>query len=415
MKNKNSENNQNPKAVLSTENTQSARGNKKNKGVLSTENAKSVKGNQKNKGVLSTENTQSTKENRKIKCLFSKESTQIIQNNHKTENNQKTPLERNIAMELVRVTEAAALSSARYLGLGNKNLVDQAAVNAMRKVLGYVRMDGIVVIGEGEKDEAPMLFIGERIGDGSELKVDIAVDPVDGTTSVARGLPGAISVVALSARGTINCPRQFVYMNKIVTGHEAKDVIDINDTVANNLKNIAKAKKRKVSEITVVVLDRPRHEKLISEIRAAGARVKLITDGDVAASIQAALPDTDVDVLMGIGGTPEGVLSAAAILCIGGTIQCKAWPRDEKERQQAILDGVDLDRVYRTQDLIDSDDVFFVATGVSSGELLKGVRYHTGGATTESIAMRSKSGTVRWIQAWHNFEKLDKVGLVEVH
>ena len=329
--------------------------------------------------------------------------------------NQRVTLERNIAMELVRVTESASLVAAKYLGMGNKNLVDQAAVNAMRKVLGYVRMDGIVVIGEGEKDEAPMLFIGERIGDRSDLKVDIAVDPIDGTTLVARGLPGAISVVALSARGTINCPRDFVYMNKIVTGPEAKDAVDINDTVANNLKNIAEAKKRKISEITVVVLDRPRHEQLLSEIRAAGARVKLITDGDVAASIQAALPDTDVDVLMGVGGTPEGVLSAAAILCIGGTIQCKAWPRDAKERKKAIKDGVDLDRVYRTEDLINSDDVFFAATGVSSGELLRGVRYHTGGARTQSIAMRSKSGTVRWIDSWHNFEKLDKVSFIEFH
>lgn len=324
-------------------------------------------------------------------------------------------LERNIAMELVRVTESAALVSAKYLGMGNKNLVDQAAVNAMRKVLGYVRMDGIVVIGEGEKDEAPMLFIGERIGDGSDLKVDIAVDPVDGTTLVARGLPGAISVVALSARGTIHCPRQFVYMNKIVAGPQCKDAVDINDTVANNLKNIAEAKKRKVSEITVVVLDRPRHEQLLSEIRAAGARVKLISDGDVAAGIQAALPDTDVDVLMGVGGTPEGVLTAAAILCVGGMIQCKAWPRDEKERKQAIIDGVNVDKIYKTGDLISSNDVFFAATGVSSGELLRGVRYHTGGARTQSIAMRSKSGTVRWIDAWHNFEKLDKVSSVEFH
>jgi fructose-1,6-bisphosphatase II len=330
-------------------------------------------------------------------------------------NNSNVTLERNIAMELVRVTESAALVSAKYLGMGNKNLVDQAAVNAMRKVLGSVRMDGIVVIGEGEKDEAPMLFIGERIGDGSELKADIAVDPVDGTTLVARGLPGAISCVALSARGTIHCPRQFVYMNKIITGPEAKDAIDINDTVANNLKNVALAKKRKVSEVTVVVLDRPRHEQLLSEIREAGARVKLISDGDVAAGIQAALPDTDVDILMGVGGTPEGVLTAAAILCVGGMIQCKAWPRDEKERKQAIIDGVDLDKVYKTEDLISSDDVFFSATGVSSGELLKGVRYHTGGARTQSIAMRSKSGTVRWIDSMHNFVKLDKVSSVEFH
>ncbi|MFC1956114.1 class II fructose-bisphosphatase [Chloroflexota bacterium] len=325
------------------------------------------------------------------------------------------PIERNIAMELVRVTEAAALAASRYLGRGDKNLVDEAAVTAMRYVLGYISMDGIVVIGEGEKDEAPMLYIGERIGDGSDLQIDIAVDPIDGTTLVARGLPGAISVVALSAKGTMNCPREFFDMNKIVTGPEAKDYIDINEPVAENLKNIARAKKRKVSELTVVVLDRPRHEQLLSDIRSAGARVKLISDGDVSASIDAALPEREVDVLMGIGGTPEGVLSAAAIHCIGGGIQCKAWPRDDSERKSAIAAGVDVDKVYKTQDLIDSDDVFFAATGVSSGELLKGVRYFSGGAQTQSIAMRCRSGTVRWIDAWHNFGRLDKLSFFELH
>jgi len=327
----------------------------------------------------------------------------------------RRPIERNIAMELVRVTEAADMAAARFLGMGDKNLVDKAAVAAMRYVLGYIQMDGIVVIGEGEKDQAPMLYIGERIGDGSALHVDIAVDPIDGTTLVAKGLPGAISAVALSARGTMNFPRQVVYLNKIITGREAKDIIDINASVAENLKNIAKAKQRKVSELTVVVLDRPRHEQLLSEIRSAGARVKLISDGDIAASIQAALPETGVDVLMGIGGTPEGVLSAAAILCTGGGIQCKAWPRDEKERAAAIADGVDLDRVYKTEDLINSEDVFFAATGVSSSELLKGVRYSSGGAETQSIAMRSRSGTIRWIDSWHNFERLDKLSFFKLH
>ncbi len=324
-------------------------------------------------------------------------------------------IERNIAMELVRVTEAAAMAAARHLGRGDKTLVDQAAVNAMRYTLGFLRMDGVVVIGEGEKDEAPMLYIGERIGDGSNLKVDIAVDPVDGTTLTAKGLPGAISVVALSARGTIHCPRQLVYMNKIVTGAEAKDCIDINAPVAENLKNIARAKKRNISELTIVVLDRPRHERLILDIRNAGARVKLISDGDVAASIDAALPDREIDALMGIGGTPEGVLSAAAIHCIGGSIQCKAWPRDESERKSAIDAGVDLNKVYKTQDLIDSDDVFFAATGVSSGELLKGVRYFSGGARTQSIAMRCRSGTIRWVDAQHNFHQLDKLSPIELH
>ncbi len=324
------------------------------------------------------------------------------------------PIERNIAMELIRVTEAAALAAARYLGRGEKNLVDGAAVTAMRHTLGSIAIDGIVVIGEGEKDQAPMLFIGERIGNGSELQVDIAVDPIDGTKLVARGLPGAISVVALSARGTMTCPRQFAYMNKIVTGPEAKDCIDINATVAENLKNIASAKKRKIEELTVVVLDRPRHEQLLSDIRSAGARVKLISDGDVAASIQAVLPGREVDVLMGIGGTTEGVISAAAIRCLGGGIQGKAWPRDEKERKAAIAAGVDVDRVYKTEDLIGTDDVFFAATGVSSGDLLKGVRYFAGGAQTQSLAMRCRSGTVRWIDSWHNFDRLDKLSFSEL-
>jgi len=321
----------------------------------------------------------------------------------------RRPIERNIAMELVRVTEAAALAAARYLGTGNKGLVDQAAVDAMRFVLNYIQMDGIVVIGEGEKDEAPMLYIGEHIGDGSDLQVDVAVDPVDGTSIVAKGLPGAISVVALAAKGTMEFPRQFVYMNKIATGREAREVIDITASVADNLKNIAKAKARKIQELTAVVLDRPRHEQLLKEIRDAGARVKLISDGDISASIQAVLPDSGVDVLMGIGGTPEGVLSAAAIHCIGGIIQCQAWPRNEEEVKAAEVAGVDLDKVYRTEDLIKSEDVFFAATGVSSGELLKGVRYFSGGAQTQSLAMRSRSGTIRWIDSIHNFERLDKL------
>jgi fructose-1,6-bisphosphatase II len=327
--------------------------------------------------------------------------------NNQSNNNQS--IERNIAMELVRVTEAAAMSAARYLGKGDKNIVDQMAVNSMRNVLGFVRMDGIVVIGEGEKDEAPMLYIGEKIGDGSEPKVDIAVDPVDGTTLTAKGLPGAISVVALSARGTMHCPRNLVYMNKIVTDAEAKDVIDIDAPVAENIRRVAAAKNKKITEITVVVLDRPRHEKLLNDIRKAGARVKLISDGDIAASIDASLPETDVDMLMGVGGTTEGVLSAAAIRCIGGAIQCKVWPRDEKEKQMAIDKGEDLKKVYTTEDLISSDDVFFAATGVSTGDLLKGVRYFSGGAFTQSIAMRGRSGTMRWIDARHNFNKLEKL------
>ncbi len=316
-------------------------------------------------------------------------------------------------MELVRVTEAAAIAAARHMGMGNKELVDQAAVDAMRFTLGYISMDGVVVIGEGEKDEAPMLYIGEQIGNGSQLKVDIAVDPIDGTTLVARGLPGAISVVALSGRGTINCPHQVFYMNKIVVGQDSVGVVDIEAPVAENLNNIARAKKIDISELTVVVLDRPRHEQLMSEIREAGARIKLISDGDVSASIQAALPDSGVDVLMGIGGTAEGVLSAAAIHCIGGVIQCKAWPRDEQEKNHALADGVDLDRIYTSEDLVDSDDVFFAATGVSSGDLLDGVRYFSGGAQTRSLAMRSRSGTIRWIDSTHDFARLDKLSFLD--
>lgn len=323
--------------------------------------------------------------------------------------NRNDSIERNLAMELVRVTEAAAMSAARFLGKGNKNDVDQAAVNAMRNVLGFVRMDGIVVIGEGEKDEAPMLYIGEKIGDGSEPKVDIAVDPVDGTTLTAKGLPGAISVVALSARGTMHFPRNLVYMNKIVTDAEAKDVLDIDAPVAENIRRVAAAKTKNISEITVVVLDRPRHEKLLEDIRKAGARVKLISDGDIAAAIDAAIPETDIDMLMGIGGTTEGVLSAAAIRCVGGAIQCKGWPRNDKEKQSAIDKGEDLKKVYTTEDLISSDDVFFAATGVSTGDLLKGVRYFSGGAFTQSIAMRGRSGTMRWVDARHNFNKLGKL------
>jgi len=325
------------------------------------------------------------------------------------------PIERNIAIELVRVTEAAAMAAARYFGKGDKNLIDEAAVTAMRYVLGHIQIDGTVVIGEGEKDQAPMLYIGEHIGDGTGFQVDIAVDPIDGTTSVSRGLPGAISVLALSSKGTINCPKQFFYMDKIVTGPEAKDYIDINASVEKNLKSIARAMRRKIGELTVVVLDRPRHEQLLSDIRNAGARVKLISDGDVVASIEAALPGRGVDVLMGIGGTSEGVLSAAAIHCVGGGFQCKAWPRDNREREMAVAEGIDVDKVYKTEDLIDSDDVYFAATGVSSGELLRGVNYNSSGARTQSIAMRSSSGTVRWIDTWHNFNKLDKLSPFELH
>jgi len=326
-----------------------------------------------------------------------------------TQRQQFKAIERNLAMELVRVTESAALSAARYMGYGDKELVDQAAVDAMRHTLGGISMDGIVVIGEGEKDEAPMLYVGEHIGDGSDPKVDIAVDPIDGTTLLSKGLPGAIAAIAMSAQGSMNVPASIFYMDKICVGPEARDAIDIEASAADNLNRVAKALGRKVGEITVVVLDRPRHADLLMQVRATGARVKLISDGDVAAGIQAALPDSGVDVLMGIGGSPEGVLTAAAIRCIGGAIQCKPWPRDAEERRKTIDQGIDVDHVYPTEELVSGEDVFFAATGASTGELLRGVRYFGGGAETQSLVMRSRSGTTRWIDATHNFERLDKI------
>ena len=321
----------------------------------------------------------------------------------------QSPIERNMAMELVRVTEAAAIAAARHMGKGDKELVDQAAVDAMRVTLGTISMDGIVVIGEGEKDEAPMLYVGEVIGDGHDPKVDIAVDPIDGTTLLSKGLPGAIAAIALSARGFMKVPFQFAYMDKIAVGKAAKDVIDINAPVETNLRKTAEAMERSVEELTVVVLDRPRHDKLLAEIRATGARVKLISDGDVAAGIHAALPDSGVDVLMGIGGTTEGVLTAAAIRCIDGEIQCKAWPRNEEERRAALEAGVDLEKVHTTTDLVGGEDVFFAATGASTGDLLRGVRFFANGVETQTLVMRSRSGTLRWIDSLHDFTRLNKV------
>jgi len=321
----------------------------------------------------------------------------------------RQPIERNLAVELMRVTEAAALSASLHMGRGDKELVDQAAVDAMRHTLEGISMDGVVVIGEGEKDEAPMLYNGERIGDGSEPQVDIAVDPIDGTTLLAKGLAGAIAVIALSARGTMNVPREVFYVNKIAVGPAARDAIDIDAPVAENLKKIARALGKSVADVTVIMLDRPRHAQLLQDIRAAGARVKMISDGDVAAGIQAALPNSGVDVLMGIGGTPEGVITAAAIRCTGGAIQCKPWPRDEAERRRCSDAGLDLDHVYSTDELVGGEDVFFAATGASSGDLLRGVNFTAHGATTHSLVMRSGSGTIRWIEASHDFTRLNKI------
>ena len=316
--------------------------------------------------------------------------------------------DRNLAMELVRVTEAAALAAARWMGRGDKEAADQAAVDAMRLMLGTVQMDGIVVIGEGEKDNAPMLYNGEEIGNGQPPVVDIAVDPIDGTTLTSKGMGGALAVVALAERGTMFNPGSAVYMEKIVVGEEGADVIDIEAPIGDNLIKLAKAKHTDVADITVTILDRDRHEQLVKEVRDAGARIKFITDGDVAGAISAAKPGTGVDMLLGIGGTPEGVIAACAIKCLGGVIQGRLWPRTEDERDALVSEGYDIDRVLTTDDLVSGDDVFFAATGVTDGELVNGVRYREGNAITQSIVMRSRSGTVRQIDALHRREKLKK-------
>ncbi|HEY3063161.1 MAG TPA: class II fructose-bisphosphatase [Chloroflexota bacterium] len=317
-------------------------------------------------------------------------------------------LDRNIAMEMSRVTEAAALAAARWMGRGNKNALDQAAVNAMRDRLRVIQMDGVVVIGEGEKDEAPMLYIGERIGNGEPPQVDVAVDPVDGTTLLSKGLPNAVSVVALAERGTMYYPPGIVYMEKLAVGPAGRGAVSLELTIEQNIEALAAAKGERVDDLTVVVLDRPRHAELIERIRATGARIKLITDGDVAGGIMPSLPDTGVDMLMGVGGSPEAVLTAAALKCLGGDIQCKLWPRDDGERAQAEKLGLSLDRVLSIDDLVSGNDVFFSLTGVTDGELVKGVHYFPHGATTETLVMRSRSGTIRRIQAVHNFEKLER-------
>jgi len=315
--------------------------------------------------------------------------------------------ERNLAMELVRVTEAAALSAGRWMGKGNKEMVDQAAVDALRHALDGVDMNGVVVIGEGEKDEAPMLYIGERVGNGASPEVDVAVDPVDGTRLLALGLPGALAVVAIAERGTMySAPPGVYYMEKIAVGPDAKHVIDINAPIMVNLDRIARVRDARIDDLTVIILDRPRHQEMIRQIREVGARIRLIMDGDVSAAIQAAMEDyTGVDVLIGIGGAPEAVLAAAAIKCIGGEIQCKIWPRSDQEREKLKDDGIDLDQVFRADDLVRGNDVSFAATGITSGELLDAVQYFGWGARTSSVMMRSHSGTVRYIQARHKWRK----------
>ncbi|MER6346611.1 class II fructose-bisphosphatase [Streptomyces sp. NPDC001595] len=314
--------------------------------------------------------------------------------------------DRNLALELVRVTEAAAMAAGRWVGRGDKNGADGAAVRAMRTLVSTVSMNGVVVIGEGEKDEAPMLFNGERVGDGTGPECDIAVDPIDGTTLTAKGMPNAIAVLAAAERGSMFDPSAVFYMDKLVTGPEAADFVDIDAPVSVNIRRVAKAKRATPEDVTVVILDRPRHEGIIQEIRETGARIKLISDGDVAGSILALREGTGVDLLLGIGGTPEGIISACAVKCLGGTIQGKLWPKDDEEKQRAIDAGHDLDRVLTTEDLVTGENVFFVATGITDGELLRGVRYRSETATTDSIVMRSKSGTVRRIDSEHRLSKL---------
>jgi fructose-1,6-bisphosphatase II len=316
--------------------------------------------------------------------------------------------DRNLALELVRVTEAAALGSARWVGRGDKEAADQAAVDGMRAMLDTVSMAGVVVIGEGEKDKAPMLYNGEEIGDGHGPEVDVAVDPLEGTRLTAKGQPNAIAVIAVAERGTMFFPGAAVYMDKIACGSDAIDAVDIEAPPRENVERVARAKGVKPSDVSVVVLERDRHETLIGELRDLGAKVLLIPDGDVAPAIAAAQPGTGVDLLMGIGGTPEGVIAAAALKCVGGGVQGRLWPRTDEERQQLIAAGYDVDRVLTTDDLVSGEDVFVAATGVTSGALLRGVRSTPEGAVTDSIVMRSRSGTVRRIEASHAFDKLEK-------
>ncbi len=321
--------------------------------------------------------------------------------------------DRNLALELVRVTEAAAMAGGRWVGRGDKNGADGAAVNAMRQLITTVSMSGVVVIGEGEKDDAPMLFNGERVGDGQGPDCDVAVDPIDGTTLCAKGMPNAIAVLAVAERGSMYDPSAVFYMEKLVTGPASAHVVDITAPVAHNVQAVAKAKGGAVEDVTVCILDRPRHEDLVREVREAGARITFISDGDVAGAVMAASEGTGVDLLLGIGGTPEGIIAACAVKCLGGTIQGKLWPQKKSEFTNAAAAGLDLDAVLGPDDLVRSDNVFFVATGITDGELVRGVRYRGGGATTESLVMRSKSGTIRRVTSQHALTKLRAYSAVD--
>ncbi len=314
--------------------------------------------------------------------------------------------DRNLALELVRVTEAAALAAARWMGRGDKEAADQAAVDAMRLLMDTVPMDGVVVIGEGEKDNAPMLYNGEKIGNGEPPVVDIAVDPIDGTTLTSKGMNGALAVVALAERGTMFDPGPCMYMEKMAAGPEAADTLDLEAPIAENLDRLARVKGMDVSGLTVMILERTRHEQIVKEVRAAGARIRFITDGDVAGAISAARDKSGVDMLIGIGGTPEGVIAAAAIKCLGGFIQGRLWPRNDAEREAALAAGYDLDQILTAADLVSGEDVFFAATGITDGELLRGVRYTGESARTQSLVMRSRSGTIRIIDGIHRRNKL---------
>jgi fructose-1,6-bisphosphatase II len=322
------------------------------------------------------------------------------------------PPDRNLAMDLGRATEAAALAAGRWFGRGDKNGADGAAVDAMRLMLNTVPMEGVVVIGEGEKDEAPMLFNGEEIGAGGP-PVDIEVDPIDGTTLTSLGRNNAISVIAVAERGTMFDPGPCVYMDKIAVGAEAADVVDIDAPVRANLEAVAKAKGERVHDVTAVILDRPRHEEIIRECREAGARIRLIPDGDIAGAISVAWPDSGSDILFGVGGTPEGVTAACALLCLGGSIIGRLWPRNDDEKRAALDAGYDLDQVLTTTDLVSGEEVFFAATGISDGDLLRGVHYRADGATTESLVMRAKSGTIRTIHSEHRWQKLMRYSAVK--
>jgi fructose-1,6-bisphosphatase II len=326
---------------------------------------------------------------------------------------QPQDLDRNLALDLVRVTEAAAMAAGRWVGRGDKEGGDGAAVDAMRRLINSLPMSGIVVIGEGEKDNAPMLFNGEKVGDGTGPEVDVAVDPIDGTTLMSKGMPNALAVLAVAERGAMFDPSAVFYMEKLAVGPDCAEVIDITAGVTENLRRIARVKQSGISDVTVCILDRPRHTALVDEVRTAGARIRFISDGDIAGAISAAREQSEVDVLMGIGGTPEGIVTACALKCVGGAMQARLWPRDEPEREKAIAAGHDLSRVLTTDDLVRGENIFFCATGITSGDLVKGVRYRSGGAYTQSIVMRSKSGTIRVIDSYHRLEKLRRYSMVD--